>query len=169
MQRQPILSQTCRQASTAVETRYRIQGAPVAPRATRIVAVDGRAADIVRDLAAGDWQGGRFLVHAGSAPGADASSADAWVEDLSGQRSRLSEEVDGADVVVVVATAEADAAAAGVVGDLCAARGVMSAALVVSSEADVDSAVATLRPNAMVLVRLDDATDVADMLSALRA
>jgi hypothetical protein len=60
----------------------------------------------------------------------------------------------------------ADAAA--VIGDACAARFIMSAALVVPGPGPADAVVSALRPNAMVLVILQDGDDVAEVLSALR-
>lgn len=169
MQRQPILLQTCAQASTVAESRFRIDYPETARRDSRIVALDDRAAGIVRALSGLEWHGGHFLAYVASAPGDDAATADATLRDSDGAQRLLSQEVDGADVVVMIATAQASPAAAALVGDSCAARGVMSAALVVSDDDGVDEAIAALRPNAMVLVVLEDEDDIPDMLTALRA
>lgn len=168
MQRQPILLQTCAQASTVAESRFRINYPETARWDSRIVALDDRAAGIVRALSGLEWHGGHFLTYVASAPGDDATTADATLRDSDGAQRLLSQEVDGADVVVMIATAQASPAAAALVGDSCAARGVMSAALVVSDD-EVDEAIAALRPNAMVLVVLKDEDDIPDMLTALRA
>lgn len=169
MQRQPILLQTCARASTAAESRFRIDFPDPLRRESRIVALDERAADIVRRLSGLDWQGGHFLIYQGSAPGSDTATADAVLRTSQGDDRLLSEEVQGADVVVMIATAAASPGAAGLVGDTCAARGVMSAALVVAEGDEVDKAIYALRPNAMVLVSLKDGNDIPDMLAALRA
>jgi hypothetical protein len=164
MQRHPILLQTCARATTAEESRFRINYPELARRDSRIIALDDRAADIVRRLAGLDWRGGHFLTYEESVSGDDATLRDAQ-----GQGRRLSEEVEGADVVVMIATAQASPQAAELVGDLCADQGVMSAALVVAEGEEVDEAIYALRPNAMVLVILKDENDIPDMLTALRA
>ena len=68
----------------------------------------------------------------------------------------------------MVATAQASAEAASIIGNACAARSIMSAGLVVPGAGSIDEAVSALRPNAMVLVVLHDAGDVPELLSALR-
>lgn len=169
MQRQPILLQTSARATTAAESRFRIDRPDTARRDSRIVALDQRAADIVRRLAGLEWRGGHFLTYAETLRSDNGATADATLRDARGGESRLSEEVEGADVVVMIATAQASPEAAALVGDICANRGVMSAALVVAGGDGVDEAIHALRPNAMVLVILKDENDIPDMLSALRA
>jgi hypothetical protein len=73
----------------------------------------------------------------------------------------------------MVATSRARADAASVIGDACAARGIMSAGLVLTGNGTADSGpaaavVSALRPNAMVLVILHDESDVPEILTALR-
>jgi hypothetical protein len=167
MQRQPILLQTCAIASTATESRFRINPPEPARRASRIIALDRRAAKIVEGFAGEDWRGGHFLTYVRSAPGLDAASADATLSVAGKGQVLLSEEVADADVVVMIATADADPAAAEIVGDACAARRVMPAALVVDEDG-IDQAIQALRPNAMVLVVLKNVSDIPHMLTALR-
>lgn len=169
MQRHPILLQTSARASTADEARFRIDYPELPRRDSRIIALDAPAADIVRELAGLEWCGGHFLTYGASLPAGDVAAVDATLYDPQGAERRLIEEVDGADVVVMIATAQAAPEAAALVGDVCAARGVMSAALVVTDGDEVDEAIYALRPNAMVLVILKDANDIPDMLTALRA
>ena len=85
-----------------------------------------------------------------------------------GGTALLSEELDGADTVVMVATADASAEAASVIGNAAAARGIMSAGLVLPGPRPVSDVVTALRPNAMVLVVLREAADLPEVLSALR-
>jgi hypothetical protein len=80
----------------------------------------------------------------------------------------LSEELDGADTVVMIASAAANATAASVIGDAAADRGIMTAGLVLPGAVPPGGAVSALRPNAMVLVVLREVTDVPEVLSALR-
>jgi hypothetical protein len=68
----------------------------------------------------------------------------------------------------MLAAAGASAEGAAVIGDACAARFIMSAGLVVPGGGGTGDVVSALRPNAMVLVILQESDDVAEVLSALR-
>jgi hypothetical protein len=162
MQPQPTLLSSCARATTAAETRYRISYPEFTRRDSRVIALDEQAADIVRHLAGQPWSGGHFLVFESALPD------DALLRPAVGGTALLSEELDGADAVVMVATAQASAEAASIIGNACAARSIMSAGLVVPGVGSVGQVVSALRPNAMVLVVLQDAGDVPELLSALR-
>lgn len=170
-QRQPTLLSSCARATTAAEARFRINAPAFTRRNSRVIALDGQAAAIVRGMAGGQWGGGHFLVFESALPD-DAllrrvpGSGDPGRGD--GGTALLSEELDGADTVVMVASAEGSAGAASVIGDAAAARGIMSAGLVIPGETPADGVVSALRPNAMVLVVLREAADVPEVLSALR-
>lgn len=157
-------------AATAAEARFRIDYPDATLRASRIIAVDERAAEVVRRLAGQRWGGGHFLVFEAAIPvnGSGGEPADATLRAADGSGVLLSDELDDADVVVMIATAEAQAQAASVIGDACAMRRIMSAGLVISDIGDADDVVSALRPNAMVLVVLKDGDDVPEILSALR-
>lgn len=162
MQRQPTLLSSCARAATAAEARYRISYPEFTRRSSRIIALDSRAADIVRRMAGQRWNGGHFLVFESAVPD------DALLRPAAGGTALLSEELDGADTVVMVAMAPANAEAASVIGNACAARSIMSAGLVVPGAGPVGEVMSALRPHAMVLVVLKDAGDVPEVLSALR-
>ena len=186
--RQPTLASSCARAATAAEARFRIDYPDTAHRDSRIIALDQHTADLARRLAAGQqWRGGHFLVLDAVVPAGD----DIRLRTTSGAEVLLSQELADADVVVMLAgpasagpahaspahTGPADGAgasseAAAVIGDACAARFIMSAGLVVPGGGpgggSVDEVVSALRPNAMVLVILQDSDDVAEVLSALR-
>ena len=184
MQRQPTLLNSCASAATAAEARFRLDYPDTRHREARVIALDDHAADLVRTMAGAQWSGGHFLVFeavraggpdgngTGGAPAAvPALTADATLRTADGSSVLLSSELEDADSVVMIATAQASAAAASVIGDACAARRISSAGLVVSDGASgpgVDAVVAALRPNAMVLVVLHDHRDVPEILSALR-
>jgi hypothetical protein len=68
----------------------------------------------------------------------------------------------------MVASSAASTAAASLIGDAAAKRGIMTAALVLPGTAPVDGAVAALRPNAMVLVVPRNVADIPEVLAALR-
>ena len=170
-QRQPTLLSSCARATAAAEARYRITAPTFTRRDSRVIALDGRAATMVREMAGGLWAGGHFLVFESALPD-DAllrrapGSGDPGTSE--GGTALLSEELDGADTVVMIASAEGSAGAASVIGDAAAARGIMSAGLVIPGEAPADGVVSALRPNAMVLVVLREAADIPEVLSALR-
>jgi hypothetical protein len=171
-QRQQILLNTCASASTARESAFRIDFNDFEPRAARVIALDEEAEAIVRRLAAAPWSGGRFLIFdklQEPSPDGAATAPDARLRTIEGQSRSLNAELEDSDVVVMIATAGARPEAASVVGDAAAARPVMCAALVVSQDEEAaKDAVATLRPNAMVMLLLHDESDVAEVLTALR-
>ena len=167
----PTLLSGCARAATAAEARYRISyPGGFAQRSSRVIALGAQAARAVRELGGQAWDGGHFLVFESAVPD------DALLRRVGGgDTALLSEELDGADAVVLVASAGASAEAASVIGDAAAARGIMSAGLVLPGGDPVGvpaaapaGVVAALRPNAMVLVVLRDAADVPEVLSALR-
>ena len=170
MQRQPTLLNSCASAATAAEARYRISYPEFARRSSRVIALDQQAAAIVRRIAAQRWSGGHFLAFEAAVPanGPALESADARLRRADGAEVLLSEELSDADAVVMVATAQTRAEAAAVIGDACASRSIMSAGLVVSGAGGADGVVSALRPNAMVLVILQNAGDIPEILSALR-
>lgn len=165
-QRRPTLLNSCASAATAAEARYRIDYPDMAVRASRIIALDAEAAAIVRDLAGGQWNGGHFLAVDSVLPAN--GSVDAVLRTVDGETVWLSDELESADTVVMLATAKADATAASVIGDACADRMVMSAGIVLSTVDGVGDVVSALRPNAMVLVILNSPEDIPAILTALR-
>ncbi|HWG01313.1 MAG TPA: hypothetical protein VG164_05635 [Trebonia sp.] len=169
----PTLLSSCALATTAAEARYRVNAPEFTRRSSRVIALDGESARIVRELGGRSWGGGHFLVFESAVPD-DALLRHSGTEGTgtegtgSGGTALLSEELAGADTVVMIASAGANAEAASVIGDAAAARGIMSAGLVLPGGDSVNEVVSALRPNAMVLVVLRDAADVPEVLSALR-
>jgi hypothetical protein len=170
MQRQPTLLSSCARATTAAEARYRISYPEFARRDSRVIALDDHAASLVERMAGQRWSGGHFLAFEAVVPpnGSPQPAADARLRRADGTPALLSEELNGADAVVMVAGAQASAEAASVIGDACALRSIMSAGLVVPGAGPADGVVSALRPNAMVLVVLRDDQDIPEILSALR-
>jgi hypothetical protein len=171
VQSRPILLNSCARAATAAEARFRIN-APIAPaRATRVVALDHGAEPVVRRAAAQPWQGARFFIFTIPPPPGDAGGdvADVLLRSVDGSSSWLSEELLGADVAVMVATANDGSAMASAIGEACTLRGIMTAGLVLPGGHDTSAAISALRPHARVLIVTHDANDLAEVLIALRA
>jgi hypothetical protein len=142
----PILANSCARAATAEEARFRIDR-PIGGRAALVVALDDDAAEVVERVAEKPWHGARFV-----------RATDGFDEDLT-----------DTDVAVMVATADADARAAAAIAQACAARGIMTAGLILGDPLEVAAAVSALRPYARNLMVTDDEDDVAEVLTALRA
>jgi hypothetical protein len=170
VRRRPTLLNSCASAATAAEARFRIDDTDYAARASRIIALDEGAAGIVARLTEQHWRGGHFLIFdATVSTGSSAAPlVDAMLRTADGSMLLLSEEVTDADLVVMVATEDASAEAASMIGDACARQMTMSVGLVVSATGDTDRVVSALRPNAMVLAILKDETEISPILTALR-
>lgn len=162
------LLSSCARAATATEAAYRIDAPIVPARAARIVALDGGAEGVARRAAEEPWASAHFFVCEGDA--ATGGSADSLrLRGLDGSPAVLADELDRADVVVMIATEDTGAACASAIGRACFERGIMTAGLVLGEGHETRDAVAALRPHARVLLPSADEDDVGDLLSALRA
>jgi hypothetical protein len=163
----PVLLNSCARAATAEELRYRIDR-PIRPRrGARVVALDELAARVVRDVAAQTWNAARFYTSAlGTATN---GAADVMLGRVDGKPTPLDAELAEADVVVMVAVAGGDGAAASAIGDACARRGIMAAGIILGDARDARDVVTALRPHAQVLMVTSDEQDLSEVLTALRA
>jgi hypothetical protein len=161
MANRPILANSCARAATAHEARFRVEILPrTSWRSARVIALDAKSLPIVRNVAGLPWWGARFFT---TASGNDLQTID-------GHRVRLSDELDnGADLVVMVASAGDGAASAADIGLACTERGIMTAGLITDGGAELDDVVSALRPYARVLMVTRDEQDIAEVLTALRA
>lgn len=182
----PTLLNSCARAATASEARFRINGPEPTPRAARVIGLDDGASELVASAADDrSWHGAHFLTFESSLPAGDGddltveavvrgdTATDAILRSPAGDETRLSDELEGADVAVMVATGDGNPAAAVLIGAACARRGIMTAALVVPNgggeSSRVDRTVSMLRPYAMVLLVSKDTGDLPEVLTALRA
>ena len=164
----PILLNSCARAATAAEARYRLDY-PITPsRATRVVALDEGAEPTLREVAAQPWANARFFVARLPSTDGEWSPADGLCT-LDGRPIPLAELLDGASGVVMLATADAAAAAATTIGAACTVRGIMSVGLILGQRREMHAAVSAMRPHARVLMVTEDQHDVAEVLTALRA
>jgi hypothetical protein len=162
--------------SSAAEAKFRIDRPNSQPRAVKVIALDTPSERIVKALAASQWQRATFLTASAfsSAPRrGEPFSMGGWLNDLAGRTKDLVDEVDQADLIVMVASAGENAAAAAIIGEACGVKRVMTTALVIGSAATSDETLskmlAQLRPHVMVLVISSADEYIKDMLTALRA
>jgi hypothetical protein len=161
--------------SSAREARFRISDANSQPRAVKVIALDAPSEQVVKQLAQRQWNRASFFVASAfaSTPSAGRFSVPGWLSDLAGRTKDLVNEIDSADLVVMIATAGQSAAAAAIIGETCHLKHVMTTALIIGSEHHSDDelskTLAQLRPHALMLVIASAEEYVEDMLRALRA
>lgn len=158
----PIFANSSARATSAAEARYRIDAPIVPSRGARVIALDQGAAAVAARVAGQEWASARFLICEG---GTEALQ----LRGIGGPAADLSEHLAGADVVVMIATQDAGAACAHVIGRACSERSIMTAGIVLGDGSDAEHAVAALRPHARVLLPSADESDVVELLTALRA
>ena len=161
-------------ATSAAEARFRIDYPNSRPRAVKVIALDRASEAVVKRIAKGGWNRATFLTSLESAPaGGTAWSMSAWLADLAGHAANLVDEIDSADLVVMVAAAGGSPQAASVIGEAAQLRNVMTTALIVDARGQPDEALSRtllcLRPYASMLVVADGEDYIEAMLSALRA
>ena len=160
--------------SSAAEARFRIDAPNSRTRAVKVIALDRPSERVVKELSQRAWNNATFFTASafGEAPRKGESFAG-WLSDLAGRTKNLIEEVNGADLVVMVAQAGESAQAASIIGEACSVKRVMTTALVLGSAQISDEALSktlsNLRPWALMLVIANADEYVADMLTALRA
>jgi hypothetical protein len=168
VERRPTLLESCSRAATAAEARFRVDYPNSTTRSSRIIALDNDAAALIGRLSGERWNGAHFITYK-EASFDNGVQPDAILRSVDGTEIRLSDELDGADVAVMIATADRDAEGASIIGKACALRGIMTAGLVVGGNDALDGAVTAMRPYASVLVVAADEDYVPEMLAALRA
>jgi hypothetical protein len=180
MKNRPTLLNSCAYAATAAEAKFRINGKPQAARSVSVVALDRGAARVMADLIDRPWLGARFLTVNGAMDGGAVDggppaspardghqAADLMLRREHGDQVGLSEALRDTDLLLMIATADDGAAAAGVIGDACTLRGITTAAVVLGSSSQ--QAVRAMRPYARVLLVTEDQQDVAELMSAVGA
>src|SRR6188474_20811 len=168
-----MLSESARM-TTAEEAKFRIDAPNSKQRSIKVIALDERSQGVVKKLAEAKWNQASFFasVHFDSPPqqGAD-WSMKTWLNDIAGRTIKLMDEVNNADLVVMVANAGEKAEAASVIGEACAAKRVQTTALILDRKTASDAALSDtllhLRPYASMLVVADDEDYIENMLIAL--
>jgi hypothetical protein len=162
-------------ASSAAEARFRIDHGNALPRTVKIVALDAPSREVVERLARRSWNGARFLTasSAMTTRGEGQPAAAISLRDLAGRAQPLPAEMDGTDVMVMIASAGEPVPAAAIIGEACGRRGVTTTALVLRNARAGDVALSRtlqqLRPWALMIVVAEEEDYIADILTALRA
>jgi hypothetical protein len=160
--------------SSAAEARFRIDAPNSKPRNVKVIALDQPSERVVKALAQQKWNSATFFTASafGKAPRQGESFAG-WLSDLAGRTKSLVDEVNTADLVVMVSTAGENAQAASIIGEACSLKRVMTTALVLGgtniSDEVLSKSLSQLRPWSLMLVIASAEEYIADMLTALRA
>ena len=160
--------------SSAAEARYRIDAPNSKPRVVKVIALDHPSERVVKSLSQQKWQNAAFFTASafGDAPRQGESFAG-WLSDVAGRTKNLVDEVNSADLVVMVSTAGENAGAASIIGEACSLKRVMTTALVLGganiSDDVLSRTLSQLRPWSLMLVIASAEEYIADMLTALRA
>jgi hypothetical protein len=169
-----MLSESARMSTTA-EVRFRIDAPNSKPRYVKVIALDPASEALVKHLAERWWNSASFFTasaFAGAPPGRD-FSMQGWLSDLAGRTKDLIDEVNGADLVVMVATAGASAQAAALIGEACSLKRVNTTGLILGGASATDEmlskTLSQLRPWSLMLVIANGEDYIEDMLIALRA
>jgi hypothetical protein len=143
--------------SSASEALFRISSPNSKPRAVKVIALDARSAPVVADLAERHWNGAAFFTAA----------------DLVSDVARLHEEIDAADLVVMIATAGESPQEVALIGESCSRARVTTTGLIMCDEDTSDGVLSVtlglLRPWMLMLVVASSRDYIEDMLLALRA
>ena len=140
-----------------------------------MIALDHPSERVVKELAAAQVEQRELLHRVGVRRHAasQGESFSGWLSDLAGRTKNLIEEVNSADLVVMVAAAGESAQAASIIGEACSVKRVTTTALVLGGPSISDEALSKtlshLRPWALMLVIASAEDYIADMLTALRA
>jgi len=143
--------------SSAAEALCRIGAPNSRPRAVKVVALDAASEPVIDDLTHRRWSGATFFTAAV----------------LTSDAARLQEEVNSADLVVVVATAGESPRDVALIGEACSRARVTTTGLILcdreTSDADLSATLSRLRPWMLMLVVASSRDYIEDMLVALRA
>jgi hypothetical protein len=153
--------------NSAAEARFRIQESSSYSPTVKVIALDAPSERVVRRVASGSWGHTTFLT------AATLSASPPILNDLDGRPRNLNDEVDAADLVVMVAAPGGRANAAPTIGEACSVRRVMTTGLVVGGTSAPDAALSKtllqLRPWSLMVVIADPEDYLDNMLVALRA
>jgi hypothetical protein len=142
--------------SSAAEARFRIPAPASVSRLVKVIALEPASDDVVARLAEGSWTGVAFFPAAAPAD----------------RTGRVVQDLAAGDLVVMVASAGADAAAAALIGSACSDRRVHTATFIVGAAQAGDEAMsktlAQVRPWSLMVVITSDDSYVEDIIRSFR-
>jgi len=170
----PTMLGSCARAATAAEAKFRVPYPNSRTRTSRVFALDQGAAEAMYAITEAPWNDAHFLTLANTSPvDPEATAADALpLAHPDGSQASLSDEIEGADVVVLLASRGDNEGAAEVIAREAFNRKIMCAGLALGagkSDTTVDKVVNSMRRFATVLVVANDDDFIPAMLTALRA
>lgn len=170
----PTMLGSCARAASREESRFRVNYPNSRPRAARIFALDEGAAEAMYAVTEQPWNDAHFLTVANSAPvdPGETDTPDLPLAHPDGSPASLPQEIEGADLIVLLATRGDNEGAAEVIAREAWRRKIMCAVLALgegASEARLDRVVNSMRRFATVLVVAREHDYIPAMLSALRA
>lgn len=174
MYTRPTLLSSCALAATTKEARFRIDYPNSRARKSRIFAFDKIAAEAMYAIVEDPWKGAHFIT---VASGLDVDPENTKADELAlshpdGTKASLTDEIEGADVVILIASDGHSAGAAEVIAREAYNRKIMTVGLALTKpklHLTTELVVSTLRPFAAVLVVAEDESFIPAMLTALRA
>ena len=170
-----MLSESARMASAA-EARFRIDAPNAKPKRVKVIALDRPSEAVVKQLARKHVER-RDLLHRlglrGRAARAAASRCRAGSAISPAAPRTCIDEVDTADLVVMVATAGENAQAAALIGEACSLKRITTTGLILggasASDEMLSKTLSQMRPWSLMLVIASAVDYIEDMLIALRA
>jgi hypothetical protein len=148
--------------SSAAEARFRVQAPNSTPRALTVIALDEVSETVVRRLAGAGWTHATFF-----------TAVDGPLNDVAGNVRSVADEVEAADLIVLLAGPGGHAHAASIIGETCSRRHVTTTGFIVgavaASEDALSKTLAQLRPWSLMVVIANSDDYIDDMLTALRA
>ena len=172
-----MLSESAR-ANSAAEARFRVQAPNSLPRTIKVIALDAAGEAVLGRLAPAGWNHVTFLTAASDRQPRDpddrsAAAPEDALQRLAGNFGSIADEVDAADLVILVAGPGGHADAASLIGQACSLRRVMTTGFVVggaaASDSELSKTLAQLRPWSLMVVLAKGDAYIDDMITALRA
>lgn len=170
-----MISESARMTS-AKEAKFRVQAPNRKPRTIIVILLDRAGEWVLQGVANQPWNNAKFLTASDfslAARNDEGIPADSWLKDLAGRTLSLTNELEPADLVVMVAIPGGNAQVAAIVGRACQLRHLNTAGIILgarsASEKDLSITLAHLRPwsRMVVVVEAEDYLDA--MLMALQA
>lgn len=165
-------------STTLNESKFRVDYPNSVPRTVKVIALDEIGRQLVDKLAILPWARATFFTSLSFEQSPtplqpERNALKAWLNDIIGQTKNLIEEIETADVVVMMVGAAGQGDAATLIGETCHVRNVTAVGLVLQDERtrdeDIERTLTKIRPfvSMLVVARGDEYAEA--MLTALRA